>query len=195
MLLFDEIEKAHPDVYNILLQVMDYGQLTDNNGKMLNFRNSIIIMTTNAGASDFSRNTIGFGDHENISDNSDAIARVFTPEFRNRLDSIIHFAPLSSDVVEMVVDKFIDSMQAQLADRGVKIEVSKKARKYLSIKGYDHKNGARPLERIISDEIKKQLADEILFGKLCKGGKVTIDVKQEELTFMFTEKEVIGTRV
>ncbi len=191
VLLFDEMEKAHPDVYNILLQVMDYGQLTDNNGKSLNFRNSIIIMTTNAGASDFSRNTIGFGDHENASDNNDAISRVFTPEFRNRLDSIIHFMPLNEEVVELVVDKFIDGMQAQLADRGVKIEVSKKARKYLSEKGYDSKNGARPLERIISDEIKKQLADEILFGKLSKGGKVTVDIKQDKLTFLFAEKEAL----
>jgi len=195
VILFDEIEKAHPDVYNILLQVMDYGQLTDNNGKLLNFRNSILIMTTNAGASEFSRNIIGFGEHENESDNSDAISKAFTPEFRNRLDAVIHFAPLNNDVVELVVDKFIDSMQAQLADRGVKIEVSKKARKYLSLKGYDHKNGARPLERIISDEIKKQLADEILFGKLSKGGKVTIDVKHEKLSFLFAEKEVVGTRV
>jgi ATP-dependent Clp protease ATP-binding subunit ClpA len=195
VILFDEIEKAHPDVYNILLQVMDYGQLTDNNGKLLNFRNSILIMTTNAGASEFSRNIIGFGDHVNESDNSDAISKAFTPEFRNRLDSVIHFAPLNSNVVEMVVDKFIGSMQAQLADRGVKIEVSKKARKYLSLKGYDHKHGARPLERIISDEIKKQLADEILFGKLAKGGKVTIDLKHERLSFLFTDKEVVGTRV
>lgn len=194
VILFDEIEKAHPDVYNILLQVMDYGQLTDNNGKLLNFRNSILIMTTNAGASDFSRNIIGFGEHKNVSDNADAIARIFTPEFRNRLDSIIHFAPLDTEIVEMVVDKFICNMQAQLADRGVKIEVSKKARKYLSIKGYDHKNGARPLERIISDEIKKHLADEILFGKLSKGGKVTIDIKQEALTFLFEEKEVLTVK-
>ena len=194
MILFDEIEKAHPDVYNILLQVMDYGQLTDNNGKSLNFRNSILIMTTNAGASDFSKNTIGFGEHENASDNSDAIAKVFTPEFRNRLDSVIHFAPLSTEIVELVVDKFINGMQAQLADRGVKIDVSKKARKYLSDKGYDNKNGARPLERIISDEIKKQLADEILFGKLSKGGKVTIDIKQEKLTFLFVQKEVMGVK-
>lgn len=194
VILFDEIEKAHPDVYNILLQVMDYGQLTDNNGKSLNFRNSILIMTTNAGATDFSRNTIGFGDHKNGSDNHDAIARVFTPEFRNRLDAVIHFAPLDTEIVEKVVDKFIEGMQAQLADRGVKIEVSKKARKYLSEKGYDHKNGARPLERIISDEIKKQLADEILFGKLNKGGKVTIDIKGEKLTFLFSEKEVVSSK-
>lgn len=194
VILFDEIEKAHPDIYNILLQVMDYGQLTDNNGKSLNFRNSILIMTTNAGASDFSKNTIGFGNHKNVSDNSEAIARIFTPEFRNRLDSVVHFAPLDTDVVELVVDKFIDSLQAQLADRRVKIEVSKKARKYLSVKGYDHKNGARPLERIISDEIKKQLADEILFGKLSKGGKVTIDIKQDKLIFMFVEKEVVSVK-
>lgn len=194
VILFDEIEKAHPDVYNILLQVMDYGQLTDNNGKSLNFRNSILIMTTNAGASDFSRNTIGFGDHKNGSDNADAIARVFTPEFRNRLDAVIHFAPLDSAIVEKVVDKFIENMQAQLADRGVKIEVSKKARKYLSERGYDHQNGARPLERIISDEIKKQLADEILFGKLSKGGKVTIDEKNEKLKFLFSEKEVVSIK-
>ncbi len=191
VILFDEIEKAHPDIYNILLQVMDYGQLTDNNGKSLNFRNCILIMTTNAGASEFSRNMIGFGNHEHASDNSDAISRVFTPEFRNRLDSVIHFAPLNTDVVQLVVDKFIDNMQAQLADRGVKIEVSKRARKYLSEKGYDHKNGARPLERIISDEIKKHLADEILFGKLSKGGKVIIDIKLESLNFVFTEKEAI----
>jgi len=190
--LFDEIEKAHPDIYNVLLQVMDYGQLTDNNGKLLNFRNSIIIMTTNAGADEFSRNKIGFGDHEHTSDNNEAISRTFTPEFRNRLDAVIHFAPLDTEIVARVVDKFIDGLQAQLADRGVKIDVSKKARKHLATRGYDHKNGARPLERIISDEVKKQLADEILFGKLAKGGKVNIDVKNDKLTFNFIEKVKIG---
>lgn len=192
VVLFDEIEKAHPDIYNVLLQVMDYGQLTDNNGKLLNFRNSIIIMTTNAGASEFSKNAIGFGDRPNVSDSADAICRTFTPEFRNRLDAVIHFAPLETEIVEKVVDKFIDNLQAQLADRGVKIEVSKKARKMLSTRGYDHKNGARPLERIISDEIKKPLADEILFGTLSKGGKVIIDVKKDQLTFLFAEREALG---
>lgn len=192
VILFDEIEKAHPDIYNVLLQVMDYGQLTDNNGKLLNFRNSIIIMTTNAGAQEFSKNTIGFGEHQNGSDSSEAIARIFTPEFRNRLDAVVHFAPLDTEIVGQVVDKFIGNLQAQLADRGVKIEVSKKARKHLATRGYDHKNGARPLERIISDEVKKHLAEEILFGKLVKGGKVTIDVKNEALTFIFTEKQKLG---
>lgn len=189
VLLFDEIEKAHPDIYNILLQVMDYGQLTDNNGKNLIFNNTIIIMTTNAGAKDFTRKPIGFGTDITPDTGNEEITRIFSPEFRNRLDAIIPFTPLSSKVVRKVVDKFIVQLQAQLADKGVKLEMNAKVKDYLSEHGYDSVNGARPLERIINEKIKKRLADEILFGKLKHGGKVKVELNKENLRFQFTSTE------
>lgn len=192
VILLDEIEKAHPDIYNILLQIMDYGTITDNNGKALNFRNTIIIMTTNAGATEILRSPIGFGREAGDSKSNDEIARTFSPEFRNRLDAIIPFAHLDQKIVEMVVDKFIASLQSQLADRAVKIEITKKAKAYLADKGYDEHNGARPLARIINDEIKKPLADEILFGKLTKGGKVKVDLVKDVLKFTCGNKSKVS---
>jgi ATP-dependent Clp protease ATP-binding subunit ClpA len=188
VMLFDEMEKAHPDVYNVLLQVMDYGKITDNNGKVLNFRNAIIIMTTNAGAVEVSKAPMGFERYSREGEDKDAIEKAFSPEFRNRLDAIIPFAPLTPEIVEMVVDKFVLNLQLQLADKGIKIEVQKKARKYLAERGFEPKNGARPLERIINDEIKKPLANEILFGKLSKGGRVKVDLIEGKLTFVCMDK-------
>ncbi len=187
VLLLDEIEKAHPDLFNILLQVMDYGKLTDNNGKAIDFRNVILIMTTNAGASDMAKTPIGFGREVgsmNYADN-EAITKTFTPEFRNRLDAIVPFQNLQPSTVEKVVDKFIIQLEAQLSDRNVTIELSKKARKYLAEKGFDVTMGARPLSRIIQEKIKRPLAEEILFGKLEKGGLAIIEYEGKELTFKY----------
>jgi ATP-dependent Clp protease ATP-binding subunit ClpA len=186
VLLLDEIEKAHPDLFNILLQVMDYGRLTDNNGKELNFRNTIVIMTTNAGAAEQSRAPIGFGREERSGEDKSAIERIFSPEFRNRLDAIIPFMPLSPVVVKKVVSKFIEELQAQLADKGVRLELAAKTKDYLIEHGYTKQSGARPLDRIISEKIKKPLADEILFGKLQKGGKAKVVMEKGELSFTFT---------
>ena len=187
VLLLDEIEKAHPDLFNILLQVMDYGKLTDNNGKTIDFRNVILIMTTNAGASDMAKTPIGFGrevGHMDYADN-EAITRTFTPEFRNRLDAIVPFSNLKPETVERVVDKFVIQLEAQLSDKNVTIELSNKARKYLAEEGYDVTMGARPLGRIIQEKIKRPLAEEILFGKLEKGGAVIIDYDGKELSFEY----------
>jgi ATP-dependent Clp protease ATP-binding subunit ClpA len=191
VLLLDEIEKAHPDLFNILLQVMDYGKLTDNNGKSIDFRNVILIMTTNAGAADIARTPIGFGREigdQNYAD-SDAITKTFTPEFRNRLDAIVPFKNLSPATVERVVDKFIMQLEAQLSSKNVTIELSSAARKYLAEKGYDIAMGARPLSRIIQDKIKQPLAEEILFGRLQSGGVVSIDFDNGELTFVYEPME------
>ena len=187
VLLLDEIEKAHPDVFNLLLQVMDYGKLTDNNGKTIDFRNVILIMTTNAGAVDMVKTPIGFGREVGSMDyaNSEAITKTFTPEFRNRLDAIVPFDNLQPDTVEKVVDKFIMQLEAQLSDKNVTIELSRKARQYLAEKGYDVTMGARPLKRIIQKKIKRPLAEEILFGKLEKGGLVMIDYDEEVLVFTY----------
>jgi ATP-dependent Clp protease ATP-binding subunit ClpA len=188
VLLLDEIEKAHPDLFNILLQVMDNGTLTDSNGKKVDFRNVILIMTTNAGASDAAKESIGFGRGKREDENEEAIKRLFTPEFRNRLDATIPFAGLSQEIIEMVVDKFILQLEAQLADRNVTIALTTKARKWLAVRGYDEAFGARPLGRLIQEHVKKPMADELLFGALQKGGGVKIDVDKndpEKLSFKY----------
>ena len=187
VLLLDEIEKAHPDLFNILLQVMDHGKLTDHNGKTIDFRNVILIMTTNAGASDMARPAIGFNREAREGDDQEAIQRLFTPEFRNRLDATIAFAALSPEVVARVVDKFVMQLEVQLGDRDVSIELSDAARAWLAEKGYDRLYGARPLSRVIQEHIKKQLAEELLFGRLAKGGIVKVDVKDGGLSFDFLE--------
>mgnify|MGYP002525440620 FL=1 len=182
----DEIEKAHPDLFNILLQIMDYGKLTDHNGKHIDFRNVVLIMTTNAGAADMAKPAIGFERSVRVGEDEEAIKRMFTPEFRNRLDSTIPFSSLPKDVVLRVVDKFIMQLEAQLEDRNVTFELTGEARHWLCRKGYDEAYGARPLARVIQENIKKPLADEILFGKLAKGGVVQVDVTKDEdkLTFV-----------
>jgi ATP-dependent Clp protease ATP-binding subunit ClpA len=187
VLLLDEIEKAHPDLYNILLQVMDHGKLTDHNGKTVDFRNVILIMTTNAGAADMAKAAIGFGREMRVGEDEDAIKRMFTPEFRNRLDAVIAFAPLTQEVVARVVEKFVMQLEAQLADRNVTIELSSAAKEWLAERGYDKLYGARPLARVIQEQIKKPLAEELLFGRLAKGGAVKVAMKEGKLDFEITE--------
>src|SRR5579864_3687571 len=190
VLLLDEIEKAHPDLFNILLQVMDYGKLTDHNGKIVDFRNVILIMTTNAGAAELAKQAIGFGSGIRTGHDEEAINRMFTPEFRNRLDATISFAPLSSGTIGRVVGKFILQLEEQLADRNVTIELDASARAWLSEKGYDPLFGARPLARIIQEHIKKPLAEELLFGSLAKGGvvRVSVDKEADKLAFTYIER-------
>jgi ATP-dependent Clp protease ATP-binding subunit ClpA len=192
VLLLDEIEKAHPDLFNVLLQVMDHGKLTDHNGKQVDFRNVILIMTTNAGAADLAKPAIGFAREGRIGEDTEAINRMFSPEFRNRLDATITFANLAPDVVARVVDKFIMQLEAQLADRQVTIELSDAARDWLAKAGFDPLYGARPLARVIQESIKKPLAEELLFGKLEKGGTVRVDVAEGKLTFSYPEVAVSG---
>ncbi|WP_428493537.1 ATP-dependent Clp protease ATP-binding subunit ClpA [Rhodopila sp.] len=187
VLLLDEIEKAHPDLFNILLQVMDHGKLTDHNGKTVDFRNVILIMTTNAGASDMAKEVIGFGRDIRTGEDDDAIKRLFTPEFRNRLDATITFAGLTPEIVGRVVEKFVMQLEAQLADRNVTIELSSAAKEWLAERGYDRLYGARPLGRVIQEHIKKALAEELLFGKLVKGGAVKVTLKDNKLDFEITE--------
>ena len=187
VLLLDEIEKAHPDLFNILLQVMDHGRLTDHNGKSVDFRNVVLIMTTNAGAAELAKEAIGFNSTVRQGDDEEAIKRMFTPEFRNRLDATISFANLEPEVVAMVVDKFVMQLEAQLSDRNVTIELDDGARKWLVDKGYDRQFGARPLARVIQEHIKKPLADELLFGKLTKGGLVRVTMADGKLAFSFVE--------
>ncbi|WP_332702357.1 ATP-dependent Clp protease ATP-binding subunit ClpA [Devosia sp.] len=179
VVLLDEIEKAHPDLYNILLQVMDHGKLTDHNGKSVDFRNVILIMTSNAGAMDLQKAPIGFGRKREQGDDEEAINRLFTPEFRNRLDAIISFAPLPRDVVRRVVEKFVLQLEGQLAERGVTIVLQPEAADWLAERGYDERMGARPLGRVIQEYIKKPLADQVLFGELVNGGTVTVAVVGE----------------
>jgi len=184
VLLLDEIEKAHPEVFNLLLQVMDHGTLTDNNGRKADFRHVILVMTTNAGAELLSRRSIGFSEQDNSTDGLEAINKVFTPEFRNRLDGIIQFAPLAKSSITHVVDKFLTELQVQLDDKNVVLHVDDEARSLLADKGYDPKMGARPMARLIQEVIKKPLAEEILFGELSEaGGDVFITVRDGEIAF------------
>ena len=180
VLLLDEIEKAHPDLYNVLLQIMDHGKLTDHNGKQVDFRNVILIMTTNAGAADMARAAFGFTRSKREGDDMEAINRLFAPEFRNRLDAIITFAHLSQDIIAQVVEKFVLQLEAQLEDRDVTIELSEEASKWLIANGYDELMGARPMARVIQEHIKKPLADEVLFGRLKSGGHVRVIVVNDE---------------
>ena len=181
VLLLDEIEKAHPDVYNVLLQVMDHGTLTDHNGRSVDFRNVIVIMTSNAGATEQAKAAIGFGRDRREGEDTAAIERTFTPEFRNRLDAVISFNPLPKDTILQVVEKFVLQLEAQLMDRHVAIEMTDEAASWLADKGYDDKMGARPLSRVIQEHIKKPLAEELLFGKLSKGGLVIVSVKNNKI--------------
>ena len=183
VLLLDEIEKAHPDLFNILLQVMDNGRLTDQHGKSVDFRNVILIMTTNAGASDMARETLGFGTLSREGEDEQAVQKMFTPEFRNRLDAIVPFGYLPTEVVARVVDKFILQLELQLADRDVHIKLDEESRKWLTDKGYDKLYGARPMGRLIQEKIKQPLAEELLFGKLVHGGEVTVRLKDNALAF------------
>jgi ATP-dependent Clp protease ATP-binding subunit ClpA len=190
VLLLDEIEKAHPDLFNILLQVMDHGTLTDANGKKVDFRNTILIMTTNAGAADAAKNAIGFGAGKKDHENEEAIRRLFTPEFRNRLDAVIPFGHLTPEIIRNVVQKFIIQLEGQLAERHVTIEISDAAADWLATRGYDESFGARPLGRVIQEQVKKPMADELLFGKLKHGGLVKIDIDPfdpDKLAFEYIE--------
>jgi len=189
VLLLDEMEKAHPDVYNILLQVMDHGKLTDHNGRSVDFRNVILIMTSNAGAMEQSKSAIGFGRDRRTGEDTAAIERTFTPEFRNRLDAVISFAPLGREIILQVVDKFVLQLEAQLMDRNVHIELSPEAAIWLGDRGYDDKMGARPLGRVIQEYIKKPLAEELLFGKLVKGGVVRVAVKDDAIVLHIEEPQ------
>ncbi|MEL6572468.1 MAG: ATP-dependent Clp protease ATP-binding subunit ClpA [Pseudomonadota bacterium] len=189
VLLLDEMEKAHPDVYNILLQVMDHGKLTDHNGRTTDFRNVILIMTSNAGAAELTKNALGFGRESREGEDTAAIERHFTPEFRNRLDAIISFGALPKPVILRVVEKFVLQLENQLMDRNVHIDLTPKAAEWLADKGYDSKMGARPLGRVIQENIKKPLAEELLFGKLMKGGVVKVGVKDGKLDLRYTGPE------
>ncbi|MFV0303783.1 MAG: AAA family ATPase, partial [Paracoccus sp. (in: a-proteobacteria)] len=191
VLLLDEIEKAHPDVYNILLQVMDHGKLTDHNGRQVDFRNVILIMTTNAGAADQAKAAIGFGRERREGEDVEAIERMFTPEFRNRLDAVVSFAPLPREVIVQVVEKFVLQLEAQLMDRNVHIELTEDAANWLADRGYDDKMGARPLGRVIQENIKKPLAEELLFGRLTKGGVVKVKLQDDRLTFDITGPDAL----
>jgi len=189
VLLLDEIEKAHYDLFNILLQVMDYGKLTDHNGKTIDFRNVILIMTTNAGAIDISKKRIGFNTVKSSEDNSEAINKMFSPEFRNRIDSIIHFNHLNKKVVLSIVDKFIIEVEAQLEDKGVSLSINNEAKEFLANKGYDEVYGARELGRVIQEQVKKPMAEELIFGTLSKGGHVEISLKDNKIDFKFLSKQ------
>ena len=189
VLLLDEIEKAHPDVFNLLLQVMDHGTLTDTNGRKADFRNVIIVMTTNAGADMMSRPSMGFTHQDHSVDSGDAIKKTFTPEFRNRLDGIIQFKPLTETTISHVVDKFICELETQLLEKKVTLNIDTEARAWLAVHGYDNKMGARPMARVVKESIKKPMADELLFGRLAHGGEVTVTVKDGQLEFEFDREE------
>jgi len=174
VLLLDEIEKAHPDVFNLLLQVMDHGTLTDNNGRKADFRHVIIVMTTNAGAAEMGRASIGFTQQDHASDGMEAVRRIFSPEFRNRIDAIIQFAPLDAPTIERVVDKLVIEIEAQLEQKAVTLSVDDAARRWIAERGYDPKMGARPMARVLQEHVKRPLAEELLFGKLAGGGHVLV---------------------
>ena len=187
VLLLDEIEKAHPDLFNILLQIMDHGKLTDNNGKSVDFRNVVLIMTSNAGAAEMAKESIGFERGEREGDDEEAIEKIFSPEFRNRLDAIVSFSSLSPDVMGKVVDKFVMELESQLSDRDVTITLTDHSRDWLAKKGYDSRFGARPLSRVIQEYIKKPLSEQLLFGELTKGGNVRVKVKNKDLVFEYAK--------
>lgn len=189
VLLLDEIEKAHTDIFNILLQVMDYGTLTDNNGRKSDFRNVIIIMTTNAGAEALTKTAIGFTQSKSIGDELIDIKKLFTPEFRNRLDAIVSFAPLNEEIILRVVDKFLIQLETQLHEKKVEATFSEPLRKYLAKHGFDPLMGARPMERLIQDSIRSALADELLFGRLVNGGKINVDIDKNDKVALTFEKE------
>ncbi len=191
VLLLDEIEKAHPDVFNLLLQVMDHGTLTDNNGRKADFRNIILVMTTNAGASESSRASIGFTTQDHTTDSMKVIEKTFTPEFRNRLDAVVQFNPLSRDIIGQVVDKFIFELESQLADRGVTLQLTPQAREWLAERGYDPQMGARPMARVIQEFVKKPLAEDLLFGRLAEGGHVKFYIQNGELQFSIEGKKPV----
>jgi ATP-dependent Clp protease ATP-binding subunit ClpA len=189
VLLLDEIEKAHPDIFNILLQVMDHGTLTDNNGRKADFRNVIIVMTTNAGATELNRVAIGFMTPTQAGDEMAEIRRLFTPEFRNRIDAMISFAALDDEVILRVVDKFLMQLEGQLNEKKVEPAFTQALKDWLAKKGFDPQMGARPMARLIQDTIRKALADELLFGRLAGGGKVTVDIDENEhVHLVFTEE-------
>jgi ATP-dependent Clp protease ATP-binding subunit ClpA len=190
VVLLDEIEKAHPDVFNILLQVMDHGTLTDNNGRKADFRNVILVMTTNAGVHEVTRKSIGFTHQDHSTDAMEEIKRTFTPEFRNRLDNIVWFNHLDEEVIMQVVDKFIVELQSQLDKKQVELHLSTSAMKWLAQKGYDKDMGARPMARLIQEELRKPLANEVLFGELVSGGVVNVSVKADKLHFTYKVTEV-----
>ena len=193
VLLLDEIEKAHPDVFNILLQVMDNGNLTDSNGRKTDFRNVTLIMTTNAGAETLSKTTFGFTENKQVGDEQIEIKKIFSPEFRNRLDATVSFAPLNNDVILRVVDKFLIQLENQLHDKKVDATFTAKLKNFLAKKGFDPQMGARPMARLIQDTIRKALADELLFGKLVNGGEVEIDIDdQEKVLLNFINKEEVS---
>ena len=181
VVLLDEIEKAHPEVFNLLLQIMDHGTLTDNNGRKADFRNVVLVMTSNAGAQEISRNSIGFSEQDNSSDGMEALKKIFSPEFRNRLDAIVQFSALSEEVVETIVDKFLTELQAQLDQQRVMLQVDEAARRWLAKEGYDERMGARPMQRLIQEKVKKPLAEDLLFGDLVNGGTVRVTLEEGEL--------------
>jgi ATP-dependent Clp protease ATP-binding subunit ClpA len=194
VLLLDEIEKAHPDLFNILLQIMDHGKLTDNNGKSVDFRNVVLIMTSNAGAVEMAKASIGFEREEREGDDEEAIEKMFSPEFRNRLDAIVSFSSLSPEVMGKVVDKFVMELESQLSDRDVTITLTDQSREWLAKKGYDRRFGARPLSRVIQEYIKKPLSEQLLFGDLTKGGNVKVKVKNKELDFEYSKIAMLTSK-
>jgi ATP-dependent Clp protease ATP-binding subunit ClpA len=195
VLLLDEIEKAHPDIFNILLQVMDHGTLTDNNGRKADFRNVCIVMTTNAGAESLAKTTMGFTPSVKAGDEMEAIKRMFTPEFRNRLDAVISFRALDHEIILRVVDKFLMQLEEQLAEKKVEAQFTSELKLHLAKKGFDPLMGARPMARLIQDTVRRALADELLFGRLQHGGKVTIDVGEDEKIKLKFEEEPAATPV
>jgi ATP-dependent Clp protease ATP-binding subunit ClpA len=192
VLLLDEIEKAHPDIFNILLQVMDHGTLTDNNGRKADFRNIVIVMTTNAGAAELSKSSMGFTPSRQAGDEMAEIKRLFTPEFRNRLDAIISFAALDHEIILRVVEKFLMQLEAQLEEKKVEISFTPALKDYLAKKGFDPTMGARPMARLIQDTIRTALAEELLFGRLANGGKVTIDIDASDKVRLLFDEETAG---